>query len=100
MERPGPRAVTALLPSLRGRAQLGRLVWIGFFGAASAVVVVAALLTPAPIGHGTHTQLGLPPCGFLLFTGYPCAGCGLTTAFAHMVRLEVVAAAHANPFGI
>jgi hypothetical protein len=45
-------------------------------------------------------QLGLPPCGFLLFTGYPCPGCGLTTSFAHMARLQVIGAAHANPFGV
>jgi hypothetical protein len=63
-------------------------------------VITAAALTPSPSGHGTHTQLGLPPCGFLVFTGYPCPGCGLTTAFAHMVRLQLIGAWHANPFGI
>jgi hypothetical protein len=65
-----------------------------------AVIALAATLSPDPSGHGTHQQLGLPPCGFIYVTGYPCPGCGLTTAFAHMVRLEFVGAARANPFGI
>ena len=61
-----------------------------------AVIALAATLSPDPSGHGTHQQLGLPPCGFIYVTGYPCPGCGLTTAFAHMVRLEFVGAARAN----
>ena len=79
---------------------VSRLVWFVLFAVPLAVVITAALLTPSPTGHGTHTQLGLPPCGFLVFTGYPCPGCGLTTAFAHMVRLQVGGAWTANPFGI
>ena len=77
-----------------------RLVWAVLFAVPMAVVITAAMLTPAAAGHGTHTQLGLPPCGFLVFTGYPCPGCGLTTAFAHMIRLQIGGAWHANPFGI
>ncbi len=81
-------------------ALLSRVVWAVLFAVPTAVVVTAAMLTPSPAGHGTHTQLGLPPCGFLVFSGYPCPGCGLTTAFAHMVRLEVGGAWQSNPFGI
>jgi hypothetical protein len=77
-----------------------RVTWFVLFAVPLAVVITAAMLTPSPSGHGTHTQLGLPPCGFLVFTGYPCPGCGLTTAFAHMVRLQLLGAWHANPFGI
>ena len=77
-----------------------RFVWSILFAVASAVVVTAAMLTPNPAGHGTHTQLGLPPCGFLVFTGYPCPGCGLTTSFAYMVRANLAGAWMANPFGI
>lgn len=83
------------------KATIGdRVVWAVLFAVPMAVVVTAALLTPDPHGHGTHTQLGLPPCGFLVFTGYPCPGCGLTTAFAHMVRFQVGGAFLANPFGV
>ena len=69
-------------------------------GAAATVIATAATLTPNPAGHGTHTQLGLPPCGFLVVTGYPCPGCGLTTSFAAMADAQFAAAAHANAFGI
>lgn len=79
---------------------LSNLVWLVLLSGPLAVVITAAFLAPAAEGHGTHTQLGLPPCGFLVYTGYPCPGCGLTTAFAHMVRFEVVGAFHSNPFGI
>ena len=77
-----------------------RLAWLVFLGLPLFVVITAFTLTPDPAGHGTHTQLGLPPCGFLVTTGLPCPGCGLTTSFSHMVRLEVVGAARANPFGV
>ncbi|MEQ8456395.1 MAG: DUF2752 domain-containing protein [Sandaracinaceae bacterium] len=76
------------------------LVWAVLFAGPLAVLITAATLTPSIAGHGTHTQLGLPPCGFLVYTGYPCPGCGLTTSFSHMIRLEVFGAFHANPFGI
>ncbi|UJR79470.1 Hypothetical protein I5071_15060 [Sandaracinus amylolyticus] len=79
---------------------VSRLTWAILFALPTAVFITAAWLTPNPEGHGTHTQLGLPPCGFLVFTGYPCPGCGLTTAFAYMIRLDVIGAWHANPFGI
>lgn len=86
---------------LVGKGDWSSLVtWAVLFSGPLAVLVTAALLTPSSAGHGTHTQLGLPPCGFLVYTGFPCPGCGLTTSFAHMIRLEVIGAFHANPFGI
>lgn len=81
-------------------AIFGRLTWLFLFATPATVFVVAAFLTPNPVGHGTHTQLGLPPCGFLVVTGLPCPGCGLTTCFSYMVRGDVVGAATANPFGV
>lgn len=77
-----------------------RIVWFFLAAVPLAVIVTARLLTPDPSGHGTHTQLGLPPCGFLVITGCPCPGCGLTTAFSHMAHLNPIGAAQANPFGI
>ncbi len=67
---------------------------------ALAVLVVAARLEPDPRGFGTHDQLGLAPCGYLLLTGSPCVSCGMTTCFANMIRGRVVAAFAANPAGI
>jgi hypothetical protein len=77
-----------------------RLVFIVCALGLFAVFVTAAMLEPNPLGHSTHTQLGLAPCGFLAVSGLPCPGCGLTTCFSHMVRFEIYDAARANPFGI
>lgn len=86
---------------LAGRGSwVSLLVWAVLFAGPVAVLITAAVLTPSLEGHGTHTQLGLPPCGFFVYTGYPCPGCGLTTAFSYMIRLEVIEAFRANPFGI
>jgi len=64
-----------------------------------AVMIVAALLTPDPSGFGTHRELLMPPCGFRWLTGLPCPFCGLTTAFTHMVRGNVMAAFGAHALG-
>ncbi|MCA9536181.1 MAG: DUF2752 domain-containing protein [Myxococcales bacterium] len=87
-------------PPARGGSWFSRLGWLFLFAAPLAVVITATRLTPDTSGMGTHQQLGLPPCGFLVVTGIPCPGCGLTTSFAHMVRLQFTGAAHANPFGV
>ncbi len=99
------RAVAAALPAQPvgesvGAQLLGRLVWLFFFAAPATVFLISLTLTADPAGHGTHTQLGLPPCGFLVVTGLPCPGCGLTTCFTHMIHGDVVGAARANPFGV
>lgn len=81
---------------------LGRhaIPWASMLVAIVVVMVTAASLEPSPHGHGTHTQLGLPPCGVWLLTGVRCPGCGLTTAFSHMARLEPLDALAANPLGV
>ena len=85
--------------SLQGNI-FSRLTFLVLAIIPSGILVLASQLTPNPIGHSTHTQLGLPPCGFLQLTGVICPGCGLTTSFSHLVRFELVDAANANPFGI
>ena len=74
--------------------------YIALFLIASASLVTARLLQPAPRGVGTHEQLGLPPCAFLHLTGVPCPSCGLTTSFAHAARLHFQEAFFAQPFGL
>jgi hypothetical protein len=74
------------------------------YGAVAASVcltplVVATRIAPDPAGHGTHEALGLPACGWAATTGAPCPTCGMTTAFAHAVRGEVVASFLAQPMG-
>ncbi|MBI5722863.1 MAG: DUF2752 domain-containing protein [Planctomycetes bacterium] len=63
------------------------------------LLAVAAILSPSGLGHGTHTDLKLPACGFLARTGYPCPTCGMTTAFAAMMHGRFGLAFGAQPFG-
>lgn len=63
------------------------------------LLLVAAGLTPSAAGHGTHTQLGLPQCGWAVRFNKPCLTCGMTTAFSHAVRGELRSAFVAQPFG-
>lgn len=67
---------------------------------ALAPLVLATFLTPSSQGHGTHSQLGMPPCGWAMYFGKPCVTCGMTTSFAHAVRLELSDAALVQPFAL
>lgn len=69
------------------------------FLAWTAVTAAALWLRPSPTGHGTHTQLGLPPCGSVVLFHRPCPGCGLTTAVCSTVRGDLPFALKANVFG-
>jgi hypothetical protein len=68
--------------------------------ACGGVLALAASLTPSADGFGTHHQLGLPQCGMLSRTGYPCPTCGATTATAYAVRGRLAEAWKAHPFGV
>ena len=63
------------------------------------LLAAAALLKPDPRGLGTHQQFGLPPCTFRFLFGRPCPTCGMTTAWAHLVRGQLIAALRANAGG-
>ncbi|MGB2988156.1 MAG: DUF2752 domain-containing protein [Phycisphaerae bacterium] len=76
-----------------------RAIAIVVFAGCVALLSVAAWLTPDTRGLGTHEQFGHPPCTVVLLTGYPCPTCGMTTAFAHAVRGELLSAFHAQPAG-
>ena len=64
----------------------GRLIAALVAVGAAAPLVLAASLTPAAQGLGTHTALGLPACGWASMSGIPCPSCGMTTAFAEVNR--------------
>jgi hypothetical protein len=63
-------------------------------------LIIARFLRPSANGVGTHRQLGLPPCAFLHFTGFPCPSCGLTTSVAHAARLNFYESVITQPFGL
>ena len=64
-----------------------------------ALVVIAGRLQPTAAGHGTHTQLGLPECGFAMAFNKPCFTCGMTTAFAHAASGRLDRAFMTQPAG-
>jgi len=75
-------------------------------GQAATLVVLVGLiglglaLLPSPTGAGTHTQVGLPPCGMLETTGLPCPTCGVTTAFCQTAHGRPAEALVTQPFGL
>ncbi len=84
------------LPKLGGRSRLALVLgMLGILG----LLGIASGLEPEPSGLGTHRQLGLPPCSFQVRTGQPCPTCGMTTAFAWMVRGRLWEAWRAQPAG-
>ena len=77
----------------------GRLYALAFALTGIAVLGVAARMTPSRDHLGTHRQLRLPPCAFVAMTGYPCPTCGMTTAYACVVRGRLFEAVRASAFG-
>lgn len=85
-----------LLPAAAGsRRFLGAAV----AAAALCLLGVAAWLRPSPTGVGTHLQLGLMQCGWVIAFGKPCPTCGMTTAVAHAAHGHFPAAVIAQPMG-
>ncbi len=81
--------------SLATRRCVAALVALACLG----LLVAGASIRPAAAGHGTHTQLGMPPCTWAVAFGRPCVTCGMTTAVAHAARFDLPAAFRAQPFG-
>jgi hypothetical protein len=81
---------------------LGWLVRCSLLVAAAGLMgllAIAIRLEPDPRGFGTHTQLGLGPCAYLTSTGRLCPTCGMTTAYAWVVRGNLGRSWQANPAG-
>jgi hypothetical protein len=64
-----------------------------------AVLIIAAWLNPSERGHGTHTQIGLPPCSWAIWFDKPCMTCGMTTAFSHAGEGQWLSALVTQPAG-
>lgn len=78
----------------------------GFVAAVACVAfTLAAVMNPydetgQPRTHGTHRQLGLPPCTMLSTVGFPCPSCGMTTSIALVFHGDLPAACRANWAGV
>lgn len=75
---------------------------VGFAFAGGCLILlltVACNLSPAPLGYGTHQQLGFPGCSMMTVFGMRCPGCGMTTSWSHFVRGEFAEAWSSNAGG-
>ena len=110
MNRPGPAhtvqpagAAPAQMPLPAGsNTSLARrrVIALAVFLPCLSLLLVSHWLHPDPAGMGTHTQLGLAPCGFQVATGYPCATCGMTTSFALAAHGRLLSSLSNQPAGM
>ena len=63
-------------------------------------LVLACWLEPDARGHGTHQQLGFPPCTLVALCGVRCPTCGMTTSWAAVVRGRLLDGLAANVGGV
>lgn len=83
-------------PPPRSRRVSALLVGLGVV----VILGIAAWLSPSVDGVGTHRQLGLPQCGWIVAADLPCPTCGMTTAFSLSVRGRFISAFTTQPFGM
>jgi hypothetical protein len=81
--------------SLRGRLSAAMMA-----AALLVPLVIACLLEPNARGHGTHQQLGFPPCTLVALCGIRCPTCGMTTSWAALVRGRLSEGLAANVGGV
>ena len=68
--------------------------------AVSVIFLAAAWVTPNDRGVGTHHQLGLPTCSWIVAADIPCPTCGMTTSFSHAVRGQFLQSLFTQPMGL
>ncbi len=83
-------------PAPNRRSLASQLIWVLLW---LAVTIFGLAMHPSRAGHGTHTQLGLPPCPSVLLFDRPCPGCGLTTSWTALLHGDFALAFHAHPLG-
>lgn len=92
--------LTGVFDKIAAISDKPRILGLLIGGPTSIVLGLAAWLTPATQGFGTHMQLGLGGCAMLTMTGWPCPMCGMTTTFALMAHLRPLEALVNQPFGV
>jgi hypothetical protein len=70
------------------------------FAALPVILALAGIINPSNSGLGTHTGLGLPPCGFYSIFHKPCPSCGMTTSFSLLMHGRFLEAIIAQPAGV
>ena len=70
-----------------GWQQRAMLALLG--GALFILLAIAVVLQPDRSGFGTHRQLGMPRCTFLVIFGYRCPSCGIDNGSMRQTRNEV-----------
>lgn len=84
----------------RPRADWGdRVINLSIVLPCAAMLGVGAWLHPDPSGAGTHTQLGMAPCGMFQVTGIPCPSCGMTTSVCLAAHGQLVQSFLTQPGG-
>lgn len=98
---PNPVQVTTAAGDPFGKLSVRRRL-AAAFGALVLLVplVIACLLEPDAKGYGTHQQLGFPPCTLVALCGIRCPTCGMTTAWANVVRGRLLDGLAANVGGV
>jgi hypothetical protein len=79
----------------RSQVAIQLLMFMGWI----AVTGIGAWLKPSPDLHGTHQELGFPPCPCAMFLDRPCPGCGLTTSWSALIHGNLSMAFAANACG-
>ena len=64
-----------------------------------AILAMGLSLTARSKGDGTHEQMGLSACRWMVVDGVPCPTCGLTTSVTAAAHGDFAASARANVFG-
>lgn len=76
---------------------MGQVAWFVLWLIATGIG--AFMLNPSEAGHGTHRQLGLPPCGSVVMFDRPCPGCGMTTSWTHFIHGDFTQSFQPHPLG-
>lgn len=84
---------------VRPLVRVRRLIALVVVVATGSVLGIASWLEASGDGLGTHQQLGLPPCGWILTMDIPCPTCGMTTSFTHAAHGRFGESFLAQPLG-
>lgn len=76
-----------------------RLTHLCVAAACLLVLWVGRGVEPSEAGHGSHVQLGLPPCAWVVRFDRPCPTCGMTTAVAQAARGDFLTSVATQPAG-